>query len=117
MAQLLQANTPSLDQIAQDPATAGGLSVEAARALLARCLIVQNALIVSALSTTVPAHTSATDEVERLLLPAEAASMFGVKVRWLLEHADDIPGTRRLSRKVIRFSQRGLRRFLGGVRA
>jgi hypothetical protein len=51
-------------------------------------------------------------DLDRLLSPAQAASVFGVNRRWLLEHADEIPGVRRLSRKTIRFSERALRRHL-----
>jgi hypothetical protein len=43
-------------------------------------------------------------ERDRLLSPEEAAGQFSVTKRWLLDHADDVPGSRRLSRKVIRFS-------------
>jgi hypothetical protein len=49
---------------------------------------------------------------ERLLTPEVAATRFGVKKRWLLDHADEIPGVKRLSRKTIRFSERRLARFL-----
>jgi hypothetical protein len=51
-------------------------------------------------------------EPERLLTPEVAATRFGVKKRWLLDHADEIPGVKRLSRKTIRFSERRLARFL-----
>jgi len=51
-------------------------------------------------------------ERDRLLAPEEAAHQFGVTRRWLLDHADDIPGSKRLSRKIIRFSERGVSRFL-----
>jgi hypothetical protein len=56
-------------------------------------------------------------EPDRLLSPKEAAALYSVSVRWLLEHADEIPGVRRLSKKVIRFSERTLRRYLNGVKA
>jgi hypothetical protein len=49
---------------------------------------------------------------DRLLSPEAAAARFGVTKRWLLEHADHIPGVRRLSRKTVRFSERRLARFL-----
>ena len=49
---------------------------------------------------------------ERLLTPAAAAERFGVTKRWLLDHANDIPGVKRLSRKTIRFSERRLARYL-----
>jgi helix-turn-helix protein len=52
-----------------------------------------------------------------MLSPEEAAQMFGVTRRWLLERADDLPGARRLSKKVIRFSERALSRHLSKGRA
>lgn len=51
-------------------------------------------------------------EPDRLLTPAAAAARFGVTKRWLLEHADAMPGVKRLSRKIVRFSERRLARFL-----
>jgi len=55
-------------------------------------------------------HSAA--EPDRLLTPEAAAERFGVTRRWLLDHADEIPGVRRLSRKIIRVSERRLARFL-----
>src|SRR5262245_38444906 len=49
---------------------------------------------------------------DRLLTPETAAARFGVTKRWLLSHANEIAGVRRLSRKTIRFSERRLARFL-----
>jgi len=57
-------------------------------------------------------HHDAEVERDRLLTPDAAAARFGVTKRWLLEHADEIPGLRRLSRKIVRFSERRLARFL-----
>jgi hypothetical protein len=54
---------------------------------------------------------------DRMLSPDQAARMFGVTRRWLLERADDLPGARRLSKKVIRFSERALSRHLAKGRA
>jgi hypothetical protein len=51
-------------------------------------------------------------EPDQLLRPDAAAARFGVTKRWLLDHADEIPGVRRLSRKIVRFSERRLARFL-----
>jgi hypothetical protein len=50
--------------------------------------------------------------LDRLLSPEAAADRFGVTRRWLLDHADQIPGVKRLSRKVVRFSEQHLERFL-----
>jgi hypothetical protein len=62
-------------------------------------------------------HRPSPAEPDRFLSPAEAAATFAVKVRWLLAHADQIPGVRRLSKKVIRFNERALRRHLNGMKA
>ena len=51
-------------------------------------------------------------EPDRLLTPKAAAERFGVTKRWLLDHADEMPGVKRLSRKIVRFSERRLARFL-----
>lgn len=51
-------------------------------------------------------------EPDRLLTPEAAAARFGVTKRWLLDHADEIPGVKRLSRKIVRFSERRLARSL-----
>ena len=59
-----------------------------------------------------PAQTPA----DRLLTPEAAAERFGVSKRWLLDHADEIAGVRRLSRKIVRFSDRHLERFFNRSR-
>ena len=51
-------------------------------------------------------------EPERLLPPAETAARMGVTVRWLYRHASALPFTKRLSRKVLRFSEAGLLRYI-----
>jgi hypothetical protein len=56
-----------------------------------------------------PANPS---EPDRLLEPSEVAQRLGVKIRWLYSHADQLPFTKRLGRKVLRFSELGLRRYM-----
>lgn len=51
-------------------------------------------------------------EPDRLLTAKEAAEIFGVKTRWLYDHQEEIPGTQRLSRRCLRFSEKKLRRWL-----
>jgi predicted DNA-binding transcriptional regulator AlpA len=51
-------------------------------------------------------------ELDRLLTAEEAAAMLGVTVRWLYRHAAKLPFTRRISRKNLRFSERGLRNWI-----
>jgi excisionase family DNA binding protein len=51
-------------------------------------------------------------EKDRLLTPKEAAEILGQDVRWLYRHANELPFTRRISRKNIRFSEASLRRWI-----
>jgi Helix-turn-helix domain len=55
-------------------------------------------------------------EPDRLLSPEEAAALMGVSPRWLRRRAKALPFARRLSRKALRFSEVGLRRFLAARR-
>jgi predicted DNA-binding transcriptional regulator AlpA len=56
-------------------------------------------------------------EPDRLLTAEEAAPVMGVKPRWLYRHARQLPFARRLSRKALRFSEIGLRRYIATRRA
>jgi hypothetical protein len=51
-------------------------------------------------------------EKDALLTPEEAAAIIGVDPKWLYRHSKQLPFTRRLSRKKIRFNEPGLRRWL-----
>jgi len=47
-----------------------------------------------------------------LLTPEEAAAIMNVERRWLIRHSRRLPFTRRISRKNLRFSEAGIRRWL-----
>jgi hypothetical protein len=49
---------------------------------------------------------------DRLLTPEDAAARLGVGVRWLYRHADQFTFTRRLTRKCLRFAERGLTAYI-----
>lgn len=49
---------------------------------------------------------------DRLLNPAEAAALLKVTTRWLYRHHRTLPFTKKLSRRVLRFDEAGLRRWL-----
>jgi predicted DNA-binding transcriptional regulator AlpA len=55
-------------------------------------------------------------EVDCLLTPEVAAQRLGQTRRWLYRHAKTLPFARRLSRKALRFSERGLERWLAARR-
>lgn len=59
----------------------------------------------------------ATQEPEELITANEAAKLLNVSVDWMYRHSSGLPFTRRLSRKALRFSKRGLLRWQAGRRA
>jgi hypothetical protein len=104
------AAVPTLDAIAARPAEVRHLTRDAAVALHAQCVVVLLALL-PLLATSAPPDP-ATSEAPSFLTPQEAADLYKVPKRWLLTHAHEIPGTRALSRKTIRFEQARLERWL-----
>src|SRR5262245_38052884 len=104
---------PTLSEVAQNRTLLDGLPAEVLVELRRQAGHLREDLEAAvALGAARPRGELHTVEADRWVGPAEAARMFGVKKRWLLEHADDIPGCRRLSKKVIRFSERALARYL-----
>jgi excisionase family DNA binding protein len=89
-------DTPSSDL----PTLAG----ELARALVS--VVARTA----ATAVRVPA-TAPTDPADELLTIEEAAKRLGVKVSWLYRHARDLPFTRKIGRRTLRFDARGLERW------
>ena len=55
-------------------------------------------------------------EPDRLLTVEESAELLNVKPGWLYRNAGRLPFTRKLSPKMLRFSERGLRRYLATQR-
>jgi predicted DNA-binding transcriptional regulator AlpA len=109
------APTPTLVDLARNPERVVDVPLSAVPSLMAQAAALQVALaarlaVVSSLSDErVGTHPP---NAERLLGPPEAAALLGVTVTWLYRHAGQLPFTRRLSRKALRFSEAGLRRWL-----
>jgi hypothetical protein len=105
---------PSLAEVQRDPAILAGLTLPVIVDLRRQVghLVADLDAAVCQATTAEAQHPRAVAELDRLLTPAAAAARFGVTRRWLLDHADEIPGVRRLSRKIVRFSERRLARFL-----
>jgi len=111
----LPAPLPSLTEVQRDPTILNGLSLIAIvdlRRQLSHLVADLDAAFCQAMTQTRTQDPPAPVEPDRLLTPDAAAARFGVTKRWLLDHADQIPGVRRLSRKIVRFSERRLARFL-----
>jgi predicted DNA-binding transcriptional regulator AlpA len=104
----------ALRAIFADPQRADQIPPDEAAALMANLAAVQWALASRLRLPTTPASDAPTADADRLLAPTEAAERLGVTVRWLYRHAGHLPYTRRLSRKVLRFSEAGVNRFLEG---
>lgn len=111
------ATTPSLVEVQKDPTVLTGLPLPIVvdlRRQISHLAADLDAVLYRILSEARTKDQS-NDEPDRLLTPEAAAARFGVTKRWLLAHADEIPGVRRLSRKIVRFSERRLARFLKGT--
>ena len=106
---------PGLDDLQADPATLDRLPLDVLLSLRAQVGHLEVDLDI-AISRQMARHTQPR-QVETgsdsLISPEVAAARFDVTRRWLLDHANDIPGVKRLSRKTIRFSERKLARYLG----
>jgi hypothetical protein len=97
-----------LDALAADPARAANLSLALAGKLLVRAATVLAALGAVSWSDTGP--STAPNEPDRLLTADEAAQILGVNPKWLSRQR--WPFTRKLSNKVVRYSEAGLTRWL-----
>lgn len=105
--------SPSLDAVAAEPTQVGNLTVAATATLLARSVLVQGVLVARLLALQAEAveHRGQQHGDDRLLTPAETAAILGVTPRWLYRHAHRLPFARRLSRKVLRFSEVGTHKY------
>jgi hypothetical protein len=112
---------PTLDELVQDPNRVEGLPVEVLTALLARCGaaqgIVSAELIVSAALRSNGGRglkpEIATDD--RMLTVEEASNVARQPRRWFYRNAGRYPWIKRVSRKKILVSEKGLRRFLAST--
>jgi excisionase family DNA binding protein len=102
----------TLDELADNPNRAAALPAEVATALLARCVIVQSALVGRILAAPAgePRGTDGTGE-DRLLDVDEAAQRLGTSTDYLYRHSRKLPFTVRIGSR-LRFSARGIERFI-----
>jgi hypothetical protein len=101
---------PSLDQIAVDPGCVAGLPADAIAALSLRCAAVQTALASAAMLTR--PKTPANGGPDEWLDQKQAAEFQHRPTRWLFRNAPHLPFVRRLSRKHLVCSKRGMERWL-----
>ena len=96
----------------EDPKALAEIPASDVPALLAQLAAVQGALAARLLSLPSKSPTEPA-EPDTLLTAEQAAPLLNVTPHWLYRHAKQLPFTRRLSRKVLRFSESGLRRWQG----
>ena len=102
----------TLDELADNPDRAGALPAELATALLARCAVVQSALVGRLLAAPGGAASAADGSGEdRLLDVEEAAQRLGTSTDYLYRHSGKFPFTVRIGSR-LRFSARGIERFI-----
>jgi hypothetical protein len=59
-------------------------------------------------------HNPGSDDSDELLTTADAAKLLNVSEDWVYRRADRFPFARRLSRKALRFSKKGLLKWRDG---
>jgi predicted DNA-binding transcriptional regulator AlpA len=95
------------------------LSADATRQLIAKLEMARGALkarrIILSGETAAPA--SAQDAPDRLLRVGEAAQRIGIAVDTLYRNADDYPFTQRPRPRCLRFSERGIEKWIKTRRA
>lgn len=110
----------SVDQLLEQPHRVAQVPANEVPGLLVRLSAVMTAL--AARTAVSPVETTASKDPtpkkqDRNLTVGEAAELLGVKPSWLYRHSAKLPFTRRLSRRALRFSEKGLRRWLESRRS
>ena len=78
---------------------------------LAQVAAIQAGLAVRIASAGQSPSAPRRQEDDRLISVEDAAERLGVTPRWMYRHAGHLPFSRRLSRKALRFSELGLKRW------
>lgn len=99
-----------LTAVLTDPGRVHQLGVEDAAVLLAQVAAIQATLAARVASIAQPGPARRQED-DRLISVEDAAARLGVTPRWLYRHAPRLPFARRLSRKALRFSELGLKRW------
>jgi len=104
---------PKLDELALEPNKAAGLSADAVESLLAKCTLLQSALVnrLLALRCVSNGNGGGQREGDRLLSAKEIAGRMGVCLDYVYKNASEFPFAWKEGRRVL-FSERGLEEYL-----
>jgi predicted DNA-binding transcriptional regulator AlpA len=83
---------------------------------MTRLTALQNALSARLLATTAGGSAPRPGGLEHLLDVQEAAARLGMSVDWLYRHARQLPFTRRVGRRALKFEAEGLARWVATQR-
>jgi hypothetical protein len=100
-----------LTALLEDPAAADSIALAAIPSLLCQLSALHTALATRLLRIDQREDAPPSAEPDRLLTIDEAAAILGVTPKWLYRHKR-LPFVRSLSRKALRVSEVGLRRWL-----
>jgi len=112
---------PTLDEVVQDPSRIKGLPIEVLTAMLARCGaahgILSAELILSAALRSNGARSPRPEIApdDRMLTVNEATEIARQPRRWFYRNAGRYPWIKRVSRKKMLISEKGLRRYLAST--
>jgi hypothetical protein len=103
-----------IKKVATEPDGLAGLSAEERTLLLVECRSMIGTLTSMAQPSEPAPQTSERSSPPRApeLTPADVAARLQVEVRYVYRHASSWPFTRRISKKVLRFSEAGFNRWL-----
>ena len=99
--------SPTLAVLLADPARVSDVPVEALPAL-----VLQLAALQAAVAARLVADLRRDDGPDRLLTVRQAAPVLGMSEDWLYRHAHRLPFACRTGRRSVRFSERGLKRYV-----
>ena len=106
--------TPGLRELLNDPQLITSIPLDTIPPMLGDIEAFRVRLLARLLTSQTPATPpdEKADSTDRLLKPAEAAALLKVTTRWLYRHHRSLPFTRKLSRRLLRFDEAGLHRWL-----
>ena len=115
-AQQSEATWKKLIESLSEPSLTGSVPRDKIPAVMAALAAAQTQLSARLLAAPAPKATERLED-DRLLTAEEAAPVLGITPHWLYRHANQLPFARRLSRKVLRFSESGLKKYVSIKRA
>jgi predicted DNA-binding transcriptional regulator AlpA len=102
-----------LATVAADPTRISSLSADRIPELIGECEQLRARLLAQLFASTRPPVTDVRQTApDRLLDVNQAAERLGVDRRWIYSRADTLPFTRRLGARKLRFSERGIQKYI-----